>query len=59
MPALQAAPIVNVVGDPLSIVLVALGGVFIAFAVVVLGYLALGAGLELLTPTRPARTHGR
>lgn len=55
----QAPPIGNVVGDPLSVLLVVLGATFVSAAMLVLGYLALGAAVDLVTATRPARTHGR
>ena len=55
----QALPIGSVVGDPLSVLLVVLGAAFIGAAMLVLGYLVLGAAVDLVTATRPVRTHGR
>ena len=55
----QSLPIVDVLADPLSAVLVLLGAVFVGAAMLVLGYLAAGATVRLFMPTRPARTHGR
>ncbi|WP_229110987.1 hypothetical protein [Halapricum desulfuricans] len=43
--------------DPIAAVLVLFGGLFVLAAVGVLGVLALGAIAELVTPSRPGRSH--
>lgn len=40
----------NILGDPISIVLVAMGALLVGFAMTVFGYLSLGAVVSLVTP---------
>lgn len=42
--------VTNVVQDPITAVLVAMGALFIGGASAVLGYLSLGAAIEFVTP---------
>jgi hypothetical protein len=40
----------NILGDPLSIVLVLMGAVLVGVSVLVFGYLTLGAVVDVVTP---------